>query len=185
MTTAIPLEERYFSWLYSKVRATRDGAPGMSYTKICSRMHRVKFNWRVPNDDNRAADGKELRVEFLDREEHRYPEDDDKEWLKLDASVFEVLVALCSRANYMISADVEQFFETLLINLKLTDCFDAALTDAAANSRVMRIIKKFNERQYSSNGQGGLFPLQNPSKDQREVEIWYQMAEYMTENTMY
>lgn len=185
MTTATPLDERYFSWLYSRVRATRDGAPGMSYAKICSRMHQVKFNWSVPNDDNRAADGKELRELFLDEEEHRDPGDYDEEWLGLDASVFEVLVALCHRANYMIDADVEQFFETLLINLKLTDCFDAALTNAAADTRVARIIEKFNERQYSRSGQGGLFPLKHPSKDQREVEIWYQMAEYMTENQMY
>lgn len=185
MTTATPLEERYFSWLYSKVRATRDDAPGMSYMQVCSRMHRVKFNWSIPNDDNRAADGKELRVEFLDQEEHRDPENGDKEWLGLDASVFEVLVALCLRANFNIGIDVEQFFETLLINLSLTDCFDAALTSERNRQRVSRVIKKFNERQYSHNGQGGLFPLQDPQSDQREVEIWYQMAAYMTENKMY
>ena len=37
-------------------------------------------------------------------------------------------------------------------------------------------------REYSDNGHGGLFPLKNPKKDQRKVEIWYQMTEYINEN---
>jgi hypothetical protein len=182
VTTAKPLEERYFSWLYSKVRATRDGAPGMSYTEVCSSMHRVKFDWHIPNDDNRAADGRELRVDFLNKEEHRDPNERDKEWLELDASVFEVLVALCLRANFMIDIPVELFFEMFLVNLNLQGCVD---TGKKQTGKINRVIKKLNERQYSQNGQGGLFPLQNPPSDQRRVELWYQMSAYMTENHMY
>ena len=32
------------------------------------------------------------------------------------------------------------------------------------------------------NGTGGLFPLKRPRVNQRRVEVWYQMSEYLMEN---
>jgi len=40
-------------------------------------------------------------------------------------------------------------------------------------------------RRYSKTGKGGLFPLKHPKKDQTEVEIWYQMQQYVMENFDY
>ena len=38
------------------------------------------------------------------------------------------------------------------------------------------------ERRYLEDGDGGLFPLKCPRKDQRRVEIWYQMSAWVIEN---
>lgn len=38
------------------------------------------------------------------------------------------------------------------------------------------------ERKYDEFGNGGLFPLRSPSKDQRRVEIWYQLCEYIVQD---
>jgi len=184
VTTSKPLEEQYFGWLYSKVRGSRDDGPGMSYMTVCSRMHQTAFNWDVPNDDNRAADGKDLRHKFLNDATIRDAVDADREWLSLDASVFEVLASLCFRANFMIDIPVDEFFEMMLINLGLTKYSDG-LIDNAAISQINRIIRRFNERRYTSTGKGGIFPLKHADKDQRQVELWYQMSAYMTENKMY
>jgi hypothetical protein len=47
---------------------------------------------------------------------------------------------------------------------------------------VNQILTNLVERTYQKNGKGGLFPLKQPAKDQRRVEIWYQMAAYLNEN---
>jgi hypothetical protein len=46
-------------------------------------------------------------------------------------------------------------------------------------------LHKLNNRTYSKLGKGGLFPLRSSAYDQRKVELWYQMAAFMTENHMY
>ena len=43
----------------------------------------------------------------------------------------------------------------------------------------MRVVM---DRLYDMHGNGGLFPLRKPSKDQRKVELWYQMSEYLLQD---
>jgi hypothetical protein len=38
-------------------------------------------------------------------------------------------------------------------------------------------------RTYDRRGHGGLFPLQRSNRDQRRVEIWYQLSEYLLQDT--
>ena len=47
--------------------------------------------------------------------------------------------------------------------------------------RVEEAIYRFMNRDYDSNGRGGLFIVNNPRQDLREVEIWYQMHWYLNE----
>ena len=44
------------------------------------------------------------------------------------------------------------------------------------------VLNKFAKREYQADGKGGLFPLNSPDSDQRNVEIWYQMMDYIGEN---
>ena len=101
-----------------------------------------------------------------------------------DASIFEVLVGLAYRASYMIGMRPEEFFYKLLSNLGLTTFSDNHFTPSAGN-RVRRVLNRFNDRKYGASGLGGLFPLAHPEEDQRQVELWYQMGVWMTENQMY
>jgi hypothetical protein len=98
----------------------------------------------------------------------------------LDApcSVLEMLIALATRFAYLTfdpingsePKKVESFWE-LINNLKLS----------SFHTKNVGIINDFLERQYSSDGYGGLFPLEFPKEDQRHVEIWYQMMAYINE----
>lgn len=48
--------------------------------------------------------------------------------------------------------------------------------------KVYQILDDIVDRRYNRNGFGGLFPLRKPKKDQRKVELWYQMCAYLVEN---
>lgn len=176
-----PLEERYFSWLYSKVRPPKKKTA--QYLELCAFMHRIEFDFSVPMDDNRAADGQQLRKEFMELHED-LNNFNQREWLGMEASVFEVLVALAERAEFMIDVPVDKWFEIFMVNLEL-HMFSDDVYSAEHIAEIQFIVTRFNSRTYEDNGRGGIFPLLEPGCDQRKVELWYQMAAYMTENNMY
>jgi hypothetical protein len=62
------------------------------------------------------------------------------------------------------------------------DAFDDGNFDTMDDSEVMKILDRIIERTYQRNGVGGLFPLKRDKKDQRKVELWYQMNAYLIEN---
>lgn len=84
-----PLDELYFTWLYSQVGSVKDRNPSRSYWKILRKLFTKEFVWIVPNDDNRAEDGRDLRLEFL--EEHDI-QDVDPNWMRLGCSMLELLI---------------------------------------------------------------------------------------------
>jgi hypothetical protein len=174
------VDEEYFNWLYQKIRP--DGIELIPYMTVCALAHRIIFDWSVPNDDNRSADGKELRYEFL--EEHGVEPPPDKEWLALDSSIFEMMVALARRCDFIADGGMHTWFDRFMINLGMEQ-YNDVLFEKSDEGRVKRMLAKLNNRTYRSNGKGGLFPLKYPPRDQREVELWYQMSAYMAENKMY
>jgi hypothetical protein len=179
--TGVPMDETYFNWLYEKVRP-KEMPELVQYTKACAIAHRIIFNWTVPNDDNRAAEGKELRYEFM--QEFGVDPPPDKEWMGLDSSIFEMMVALARRCNFIVELGFHGWFDIFMGNLEL-EHYNDSLYMESDRWRISRMLTRLNERRYKPNGKGGLFPLKHPKKDQREVELWYQMAAYMAENKMY
>jgi hypothetical protein len=174
------MDERYFNWLYEQVRPENKRL--VPYVTVCALAHRIIFDWSVPNDDNRAADGKELRYEF--EEEMGLPRPRDTEWMGLDSSIFEMLVALTRRCDLAIGIGLDGWFDIFMTNLGLEPYNDVAYHNSD-REKVERILHKLNNRSYSKLGKGGLFPLRSSEYDQRKVELWYQMAAFMTENHMY
>jgi hypothetical protein len=177
-----PLLEEYFNWLYDHVFAIRDVRSEHSYIIVCDRMHRIKFQALVDHDENRIADGSELRNEFLktSRAHLLY----QTELIYDDSSVFEVLVGLAKRANLMVELPVADWFWVFIQNLNL-DRYNDKFVHSKPVYQIDRTINKFNRRSYRANGQGGIFPLKRPLTDQRQLELWYQMGAYMTDNHMY
>jgi len=178
-----PLYRRYFEWLYSQAFLYRDIDSGevtshLSYIHVADRMHNIWFKPLVEYDDNRIADGSELRQEFLLLHGGR------RKNALASVSILEVLLGLARRANIMIDVSEHEWFSIFLANLNL-DKFNDEYCLSHATGRVDRILNRFNDRRYDYNGNGGIFPLRRTKHDQRQVELWYQMGEYMTENNMY
>lgn len=173
-----PIEEAYFNWLYSQV-VTQDGppTPSTSYLKLFRILHSTLFmetEW-VPNDDNRAEDGLELRTFFLNQT--RYQE--DLYWASSGCSVLEMLIAFANRAEFESLYDHQFWFWRFLENLDLVRFNDAY---AGSFDEVSHILERFLCRTYSFSGKGGMFPLRHPHEDQRNVEIAYQFFAYCAEN---
>lgn len=175
--------EAYFRWLYDQVFEIWDVTSPESLTTVCWLMHQVVFNASVPYDDNRIADAAGLRNNFRDFAGSLGPQE-LTDLMTPDATVFEILIALADRADFQVPLTKKVWFNIFLENLGLDKYTDQAC-QARSTWPVERIINVFNNRAYRPNGKGGIFPLRRPRNDQREVELWYQMGAYMTENAMY
>lgn len=171
------LDERYFNWLYNQVCSPRWKSPSRSYRKLFHILYTKEFVWLVPNDDNRVEDGKDLRYEFLEVEEIDRSRR-DSHWLSLGCSFLEFLVALSRRLEFESEQGSDIWFWELLENVGLNH-----LTDRVdiSQDEVEEVLDRVIWRTYDYDGVGGLFPLDNPEKDQREVEIWYQLSAYILE----
>lgn len=177
------IKHSYFEWLYKMVVTIRDEDSPLSYRTVCTHLHAVKFNATVPNDDNRASDGEELRDRFLSSLLSLEIEDYVELYSLNKPSLLEVLIALSERAGFLVDHPPQVWFNIFLTNLGLKKYSDSRFVPKDS-FKVNNILKVFNERKYTSSGEGGLFPLANPKKDQRTVELWYQMQAYMNENNM-
>ena len=113
------------------------------------------FNER---DINRVNDVIEARNEFYDGENYS----------KNGASVHEILYILAKRMQFLISFS-QKIDENALKRDKIVQ----------KNAKKLQI---WMQRCFKSDGNGSIFPLKCAKKDQRGVEIWYQMQAYIAEN---
>lgn len=170
----------YFQWLCKKV-----GIPGKKpFLRLAKELHGLIFlpQSAVETDANRANDGLQLRVEFMERygakgsSENRGP-----------CTMLEFLIGLAKRMDFIMyeegnHLDTEHYFWALIGNLRLAklddDRFDMMKGDFFVQEAVDRVLF----RTYEADGSGGLFPLRHADKDQRTVEIWYQMNRWLMES---
>jgi hypothetical protein len=175
----------YFNWLYNQVVGVWDVNSPVSYIGVCTHLHAIEFDDRVPNDDNRRKEGEELRDEFIAAHSEIIEIEEYTELVGLGrASLFEMLIALARRADYIVEVGPRTWFKSFLDNLGLTRYNDARHRPQD-DVRIERILRTFNQRTYSRTGKGGLFPLKDPKSDQRSTELWFQMAAFMRENELY
>jgi hypothetical protein len=170
------LDGAYFTWLYYQVEEVGVADPSRTYWRILKQLHSKPFFHIIANDDNRAEDGKGLRLRFLDV--HR-PEHVDREWLERTCSMLELLIALADRFAFETNGRIDKCFWELMENLGLEDYNDTA---NIPEQEVDNILKDVIWRTYKRNGRGGLFPLKRAVEDQRNVELWYQLNTYILEN---
>lgn len=169
-----PLDEPYFDWLCAKV--TIGEGPTPAYYELLHILYDTEFVWIIVGDDNRAGDGRDLRVEFL--RESRLG--NDSVWFDVGCSILEMLIALSRRAEFQTEISSVEWFWKFLTNLNLTEFDD----DSISYEAVSEILYNFVWRTYDYDGSGGLFPMSNPPEDQTGVEIWYQFSEYLVDQGM-
>ena len=172
-------EYPYFRWLLKQVHVTdKELADDNGFSFLLQGLHDRIFYAVMERDSYRAADGEILREDFEELTELRCPIDGE-------CTVLEMLVALSLRIEREIMYDHEigerasEWFWMMIRNLNLSR-FDNRHYDERA---VNEVITRFLDREYDEYGRGGLFPC-SPSKcerDQRTVEIWWQMQNYLRE----
>lgn len=174
-----PLDELYFNWLYSQVGSVTNRNMAQSYWKLLRLLYGKEFTWdNIEKDGNRAQDGKDLRLRFLEETGAAVDEDG---WLDMSCSFLEMLVALSMQVSFETldeTSTTASCFWEILGNLGLAENTDAYPADPDYVECVMdRVIY----RTYEPDGRGGLFPLAHASTDQRQVELWYQANTYLLE----
>jgi hypothetical protein len=171
------LDERYLTWLHKMLEPDTQRNPARSHWLLCAAMFRKEFTWFIPNDDNRGYDGLDLRYQFIDEEEGS---DVDGMWQSQPCSFLEMVIALSQRMAFETALESDYWFWTIMDNLGLRAYVDDRFGGTAENE-VDYILNTVIQRTYHADGRGGLFPLAHPGHDQREVEIWYQMSQFLLE----
>lgn len=174
-----PIEELYFKWLYGQVGSIRLRNRSRTYWSLLKQLHKTEFTWTIPKDENRAEDGRRLRYEFLDETDVGY----DDDWLDLGCSMLELLIGLARRFAFIVDGSLSEWFWHFIGNLDLADYNDREYQNSYHyhSRHVRKSVERFINREYQSDGEGGLFPLRYPEYDQRTLELWYQMHAYILE----
>ena len=74
------------------------------------------------------------------------------------------------------------WFKVMLDNLDLSKMTDDMYFEYGGSMYVDNVLNIMIERKYNRKGEGGLFPLKSTKRDQRKVELWYQLNNYLIEN---
>lgn len=176
-----PLDELYFVWLYRQVGDPLVQNPSRTYWKMLRQLYTKEFVWIIPNDDNRIEDGKELRNEFVDETELKHV---DLGWIQLGCSMLELFVGLSRRLSFEGGGESRDWFWELIENVGLHKYNDKRYGAKPETSEkvIDTVLDRVIWRNYSSDGQGGLFPLKHPCQDQTAIELWYQLNAYIMES---
>lgn len=173
-----PLDDLYLEWLYSQVASVRHRSKSKTYWCLLRQLYKKEFVWLVPNDDNRVEDGRDLRLEFLDS---TGLQDVDPSWMHLGCSMLEMLIGLSKRLSFEGEGSVKDWFWELLENVELEQCTDTRYNEQM-EAYVDMVLDRIIWRTYDRSGKGGLFPLQHSIRDQRKLELWYQLCAYLLEH---
>ena len=178
----------YFEWLCNIV-----GGYSTHYF-LLKRLFAREFYYIVDRDGNRAYDGTKLRSVFNKQLGYLDWAVQIVNGVQVDANldtcctVLEMLVGLALRCELDIMNDPEKgdrtklWFWSMLDNLDISK-YDDSSWDQEARDDVDHKIDIFVERRYKRNGVGGLFPLSGKRiRDQRKVDIWYQLNYWLNEN---
>ena len=172
------LSSRYFEWLCGIVYDERY-LGCHSYSKLLFLLHSIDFEVIIGLDQNRAEDGIDLRYRFGDESGYIQP---------MIASLLDVVP--CSVLEMMIGVSFQcenimddpekgsrlsKWFWAMIENLGLESMSDDNFDEEFAKF----VIFRFLSREYSSNGEGGLFVVNDSRYDLRKVEIWNQMCLYL------
>lgn len=167
------IDEAYFNWLCAKVLMPGD----TNYQDLLRILHQTEFSWLITGDKNRTEDGVELRYHFLTQTGWKK----DQAWYEIPCSVFEILISFADRASFQTDTPVLDWFWVFISNLRLDDFRQVSVVDL---SEIDDILYNFIWRTYDEHGRGGLFPLDEPKEDQRQVEIWYQFCAWVDEKAL-
>lgn len=169
----------YLDWM--SAIAFHDSSERSQYQSLLHHLHSIPFYFLIPMDENRMVDGIDLRYRFA-HDHSLNPEDTMSELGQNNScSVLEMMVALALKGDERVLYDYETgsksdyIFKAMLASSQLTDSRNDRFSPEYVSYRVDCILK----REYEYDGFGGLFTVNNPRMDMRDVDIWYQMNWYL------
>ena len=174
------IRNEYFEWLYNSV-CDKVFSKNNSFRKLLMRLHSIEFTFIIQRDANRADDGINMRRRFAINNGYEHIYDEIMEILDEPCSILEMMIALAIRCEETIMDDpiigdrTKQWFWGMITNLGLGSMTD----DQFDKNYVDSVIQTFLNREYESDGRGGLFTINNCNIDLRDVEIWYQLCWYL------
>lgn len=171
------LDRRYLDWLYSQAAPVKTRSRNRTYKSLFEKLYDTIFVAIVPHDENRLGDARDLRYEFLaDNEDVQ----GDPEWMRSPCTMLELLIVLARYLAFELDEDAHVWFWHLIEVLELAQ-FNDRNYDEHAQEVITKTLDRVIWRTYSPDGRGGLFPLRRPDRDQRDVELWYQLNAYLLE----
>lgn len=168
---------KYFDWITSLIIKPTGNH---NYSKLLSYLFNKNFRYTIKLDENRYADGINLRYLYDCNHEDCYSMQEILE--DKPCSVLEMMIALSIKCENQIMDDPDignrtsVWFWQMIDNLGI-DCDDDYYDYDYVNNKV----NIFLDRQYQYDGTGGLFKVNYPKSDMRQIEIWYQMCWYLDE----
>ncbi len=159
----------FFEWIIQTV-------DGYEYTDLLKIMFETEFYPVLPQDENRLIDGRDLIYRF--GTECSIPRHILENKLGEHCSILEMMVGLSIRIEETIMEDADfgnrtsMWFWIMVKSLGLYEMKNGHVD----NVYVQAVLETFLNREYQPNGEGGLFTVNDTSKDLRDVEIWYQMC---------
>lgn len=188
-------QKTYFDWLLDIVERTYE------YGALLKQLYGIPYFALVPNDENRGADGIQLRTDFYyetgSTEPFYVPGSlyyADSEGViectdvhTAPCSVLEMLIGVAKRVEFDLfmtdfDRSVGEWFWVLIDNLGLSGYDDSLYFNPQTEENVAFIVHRMLQREYECDGSGGLFPIKSATKDMRRVEVWYQMSDWLNEN---
>lgn len=179
MTLQDEIVNEYFEWLCSLV-CDVDPPEALSYRKLLTHLHNVRFTYTIRKDQNRAEDGKDLRWRFVCGQDYPDYYNDYLTCLDEPCSVLEMMMALAIRCEEIMDDPsfgnrTAQWFWGMIVNMGLGSMTDTRYDRLLVDVAVTRLLN----REYEANGRGGLFMIRNCTCDLRSIEIWRQMCFYL------
>ncbi|MCB7553058.1 hypothetical protein LI033_00775 [bacterium TM223] len=173
--------DEYFEWLFKIV--TNDKS--RRYRELCEFLFSKDFYYTNEYDANRVGDGLNLRERFID--EHRMSIMDMQALRGFKCSVLEMMIGLVLRCDETIMRDASHgdrtslWFYKMICSLHLDMMDDEHFDEDYCNVAIERMLN----RQYLSNGDGGLFTVRKQNVDMRKEEYWYQAMIFFNEYLSY
>lgn len=173
------LQEIYFNWMSERVfKNPRDIE---QYSYLLDALNASMFYFSIPMDENRMQDGIDLRYRFAFEKGYSNQEVEVELSNNRSCSMLEMMVALSIKGDERILYDYETggradyIFMIMLQSLEFDNMTDDRFDPGFIDEKIDSLL---NHR-YNYNGYGGLFVVENPRRDMREVDIWYQMNWYI------
>lgn len=180
------VKDIYFHYLGNLMGANSDYYPNKYYWILLHKLFSMSFYTENALDKNRIYDGEKLRDKWIEVEAelgHEY----FPSQLDFPCSVLEVMIGLSLRIEEDVMQDPDRgdrtrfWFWQMIHNLGFDDFDDRNITESKLDEIYVRVHNML-ERNYDKFGHGSLWPVEHPREDMREIDIWYQMHEFLREN---